>query len=36
MGYEEIYFVYEDLKEQLTNLVFEKHSFCSGLLTISN
>lgn len=32
---EEIYFVYEELKEHLPNLTFEKYSFCSGLLTIS-
>lgn len=33
---EEIYFVYEELKEYLPNLKFEKYSFCSGLLTIKN
>lgn len=33
---EEIYFVYEELKEHLPNLKFKKHSFCSGILTISN
>lgn len=33
---EEFYFVYEELKEHLPNLTFEKYSFCSGLLTISN
>ena len=33
---EEIYFVYEELKEQLPNLIFEQYSFCSGLLTMSN
>lgn len=33
---EEIYFVYEELKEYLPNLKFEEYSFCSGLLTIKN
>lgn len=33
---EEFYFVYEELKEYLPNLKFEKFSFCSGLLTIKN
>ncbi|MDY3006484.1 class I SAM-dependent methyltransferase [Anaerococcus porci] len=33
---EEIYFVYEEIKEYLPNLVFEKYSFCSALLSISN
>ncbi len=33
---EEIYLVYEELKERLPNLKFEKYSFCSGLFTISN
>lgn len=33
---EEVYFVYGELKEHLPNLKFEKYSFCSGLLTISN
>lgn len=33
---EEIYFVYEELKIRLPNLSFEKFSYCSGLLTISN
>lgn len=33
---EEIYFVYEELKEYLPNLIFEEYSFCSGLLTIKN
>lgn len=33
---EEFYFVYEELKEHLPISTFEKYSFCSGLLTISN
>ena len=33
---EEIYFIYEELKERLPNLKFKKYSFCSGLFTISN
>lgn len=33
---EEIYFVNEELKEHLPNLEFEKYSYCSGLLTVSN
>lgn len=33
---EEIYFVYEELKEELPLLSFEPYSYCAGLLTISN
>lgn len=32
---EEVYFVYEELKEKLPMLTFEKYSHCSGLLTIA-
>jgi len=32
---EEIYFVYDELREALPGLTFEKYSFCAGILTLT-